>query len=684
VQNLFFGKPNSGTMRSFSKWLATAITLATLAACGGGGAGGGTTATDAPPASPPATTVDTTAATVELLVSSPQIASAANSSVELTAIVLNAAGQGVPGKTVVFANATDGTALGRASIANQTTTDSNGVATATLRMGSIKTNRTINLTATTDAIVGTNAVDVIGTSITISGSTSLTIGSFTDLTILVKDSAGVAVTGVPVTVTSLSGNTVALTPASGSTTSPAGQVIARVTASTAAATDIITVTSSGASLTQDLTINTVSFAFTAPLADAEIPVNTATPIAVTWLNGAAPVAGTVNFSATRGALSATADATDGAGIATVNITSPTTGASILTASGAAGTPTTTRNIVFITNTASTITGQVAPSTVGVNTGSSTTNRAVISVVVRDAALNLVKDARVVFSLTDASGGTLSAGESVTNINGIATVDYIAGTTNTSQNGVSITATVTHIKAVDLIPDVPLAAPLTLTVAGQTLFVRLGTDNTVGTGSAPATNAKIYTALVTDAAGNAAPAGTQVRFVLRPYRYIKGYYEWVAAVAGPPAVAAGWKKTVNFACANEDLNFNGIADEDGNGNGVLDPGEDLNLNGILDIEDGNGNGVLDPGGAAAVAGNLPGGVSTTNADGFATATISYTKDKATWVDVILEARAGVAGNDPPALVTFRLPGLASDYLSETIPPPGEISPYGVALDCTDPN
>ena len=48
---------------------------------------------------------------------------------------------------------------------------------------------------------------------------------------------------------------------------------------------------------------------------------------------------------------------------------------------------------------------------------------------------------------------------------------------------------------------------------------------------------------------------------------------------------------------EDFNLNGIldADEDLNGNGVLDPGEDVNLNGILDVdEDANGNLELDDG------------------------------------------------------------------------------------------
>lgn len=56
-------------------------------------------------------------------------------------------------------------------------------------------------------------------------------------------------------------------------------------------------------------------------------------------------------------------------------------------------------------------------------------------------------------------------------------------------------------------------------------------------------------------------------------------------------------TLNLAQLGEDLNSNGVLDrsEDTNGNGRLDPSEDLNGNGTLDVsEDTNGNGVLDTG------------------------------------------------------------------------------------------
>lgn len=56
-------------------------------------------------------------------------------------------------------------------------------------------------------------------------------------------------------------------------------------------------------------------------------------------------------------------------------------------------------------------------------------------------------------------------------------------------------------------------------------------------------------------------------------------------------------TLNLAQLGEDVNSNGVLDptEDTNGNGILDLSEDTNGNGVLDVsEDTNGNGVLDTG------------------------------------------------------------------------------------------
>jgi hypothetical protein len=205
-----------------------------------------------------------------------------------------------------------------------------------------------------------------------------------------------------------------------------------------------------------------------------------------------------------------------------------------------------------------------------------------------------------------------------------------------------------------ISGVPIGGPAitntaTLTVSGQSLLVRLGTDNLVL--SQPPLNKKTWVAVVTDAGGNAVPNVTVI-FALRPGRYNKGKFDVFDTVAGL------WHQAIAATCQNEDINFNGN----------LDPGEDF-----------NGNGRLEPGGVATV--NTSG---VTDASGIATAVITYPKDHARWAEYILDARTGVTSNDPPTLATFFLVGLASDYSDKTVAPPGEFSPYGLAAVCSDPN
>jgi hypothetical protein len=76
--------------------------------------------------------------------------------------------------------------------------------------------------------------------------------------------------------------------------------------------------------------------------------------------------------------------------------------------------------------------------------------------------------------------------------------------------------------------------------------------------------------------------------------------------------------------------------------------------------------------------------TTDANGVALATLEYARSFASWVEVRLQASAGVVGNDPPTTATFFLVGLASDYTDKNVAPPGAISPYGTAASCANPN
>jgi hypothetical protein len=299
--------------------------------------------------------------------------------------------------------------------------------------------------------------------------------------------------------------------------------------------------------------------------------------------------------------------------------------------------------------------QAVPNIVQFTTGSAsqTNNISVITVTVRDPNNNLVKNASVALSLADTTGGFLAANTAITDVTGTASVNYTAGGSSSAKNGVTVTATVDKVNGVAI---APITGNATLTVAGQAFFVRLGTDNLVQTLPAPSPDLqKTWSAIVTDTAGVAVPANTQVQFALTPTRYRKGFYTF-------DTVASAWLQTVTATCISEDLNSNGI----------MDPGEDTSGT-------GNGNGHLDPGNVASVN-----PTALTNVNGVALATIEYAKSYATWTEVKLQASAGVAGNDPPTTATFFLPGLASDYTNKDVPPPGATSPFGRAAVCTDPN
>ena len=595
---------------------------------------------------------------VQLLVSNPQLPSSGQTQVDLTAVVLDINGQSVAGASVTFSTGTDPSAF-ISGISGGGITDSNGQVTAKLNVGANKSNRTITVTVVTaDGATISNTVGVTGTSITISGNSSLALNASTTLTFALKDSAGTPIPNVTLSISSQTGNAIA--PAA-ALTDVSGQVTATVTA-IVAANDVITAAAAGATKTQALTVSSAAFAFTAPAANIDIPLGAPTVVSVHWTNSlGAPQSGqVVSFSTSRGTITATSTvngAGDTPGVSIVSTTSA--GPAIITAQGPGGTPAATLNVNFVSTSASSVAVQAIPNVVQftTNSPSQTNNISTISVTVRDANNNLVKNASITFTLTDVTGGFLAANTATTDVTGTASVNYTAGSISSAKNGVTITANVDKVNGV-AIPV--LTSSATLTVAGQSLFVRLGTDNLVQTVPAPQPDLqKTWSAIVTDAAGNAV-VGTQVRFSLVPTRFSKGFYQF-------DSIAGRWVKqpAPPIVCASED---NGAGTPANANNGILDPGEDT-----------NGNKRLDPGNVASV--NATG---TTDQNGIALATLTYPKSYATWTEVQLQASAGVVGNDPPTTATFFLVGLASDYTNKDVPPPGEFSPFGVVQNCADPN
>ena len=142
--------------------------------------------------------------------------------------------------------------------------------------------------------------------------------------------------GIPfqnVTITSAVGNTI---DAPSLVTDATGVVTFSLTA-TQAGNDTLTVSALGETTTQNVSVSNDQFTLTnssAPVTD--IPLTpTVETVTLTWTIGGAAQAGqTIGFTSTRGTLSASSAVTDGAGQASVTISSNTAGPSVITASNA--------------------------------------------------------------------------------------------------------------------------------------------------------------------------------------------------------------------------------------------------------------------------------------------------------------------------------------------------------------
>jgi len=640
-----------GYLRNGLICLLTACMLAVLISCGvgdGGGAAAGSGTTDGG-TTPPVTAEQ--AGFVDLLTSSPQVGSDGLSTVALTAIVKTAKNVALEDKPVAFAS-NSGTL-----VVTRGTTDASGSATAALSAASDKSKRTITITAKADSITSTTSVDVVGTTLQITGQNSLVSGTSAKLSLFLKDSAGATIPNQAITLTSSLNNRFDLNPVS---TSANGQAEVTYTA-TVGGTDTVTASALGATATQTISVSTTDFIFTTPLSGTEINIGSAPAITIHYALSGVPQTGkSVNFSTTRGTIAPLSAITDGSGNASANLSSTTAGPAIITAT-IAGAGTIQTPVEFVATTASAMSLQASPGTISTNTAGSTVEQSTIIAVIRDLAGNLVKNKTVRFGLTDVSGGYIKQASDVTNSQGTASTTYISSTSPSVKNGVRIDATVDGSAA---------TAFTTLTVASKPTYVVFGTGNKIENYSSTQYRAP-FVALVTDIAGNP-QAGVEVTANLTPMTYLKGRYDG-CLVGGTlaPAIWWTWSPAISngtiLECANEDNNpvYFGSHPE-------------WFLNGFLDkepapssvTEDINGDGILTPGNVAEVN-----KTATTDANGFAQFYVIYAKQFASWVKVRIEGRIYSYGNQSLGTTQFYLPVLSDDVKCGEIPP-GAISPFGL--------
>jgi hypothetical protein len=625
------------------------------------------------------------AASIRLFASSQQLASSGAQSIELSAIAKDENNNLVEGVTINFAS--DSGALEK--IINDAGDSSNvtgpdGKVKMKLSTQDEPSNRVILVTVTSGDITDSLEIEVVGTTLSLTGSASLALNDETSYIVNVLDSDGNGVAKIDVAISASEADKITLPVPATVKTDSEGQATIKVTGIIGGSNRII-ISALGVMANQDVSVQADSFLFTSfsngvdtvnpsntPLVP-DVSLNQRARVTLTWQRGGVivPNGTPVSFTTTRGVfmesngvpvIDAKTETIDGK--VTVYLESTDAGKALVTLVGSDVVDgksielTNQLDFEFFADIATTIKAQASPNSIGPNEQTST-----VSVVVKDVNGNRVKNKKIKFVLEDISGGSIFPATAVTDSSGSASTVYTSNSTS-AKDAVSISAIVED--------DSNINDSVTLTVSDRELFISLGTGNQLeelGTTD----YVKEYSVFVTDAESNAVE-GVELTISALPHKYYKGYWfplydgdefvQWVTRGADALEVSVGnlgpltSSNLASKECDNEDLNFDGI----------LDVGEDFNSDGLLT-----------PGNKVSSQGSV-----TTDADGRAVIRVIYAQSYAEWLDVKLIASSKVTGSESSAQAIFSLPVLADDVNKEDITPPtagiGMRGPFGLLNAC----
>lgn len=373
------------------------------------------------------------------------------------------------------------------------------------------------------------------------------------------------------------------------------------------------------------------------MADEEITV-VATGLTPATIVGRTGASGNFDFNFTAPAASGAYPVTATAGGAT---TEP---APVVQVLGATAVPPVTATITSASVSAN-------PSVVGVNSTSSTANRSEIRALFLGANNLPIRNVRVRFDLegdANSIGGTFTSGASTlySDANGVVTTAYVAGTRSSPTNGVTVRACYGNTDADPGLLTCTKSTRVTLTVSSEPLGVSIGTNELIIVNEL--TYVKKFIVFVADAAGNAL-ADVNIAVSVDLLNFRKGEY----------VVGAKWTKVERAICLNED----------GNRNGVLEIGEDLDLDARLE-----------PGKSDVTVSLLQ---TKTRGDGTAELQIQYAKSFGSWVDAkITVSASGVAGTEGRASwLLAPVPVDAASLGNLEVAPAYRLSPYGILAGCS---
>ncbi|WP_342808123.1 Ig-like domain-containing protein [Alteromonas sp. M12] len=571
-----------------------------------------------------------TPASLELYASSIQLASSGSDEIELIAVVKNAQNILLSGVDVSF-SANNGAEL---QIVQGTSTE-DGTARATLTSRNNPENRTITATVSSGTFNQTVDIEVVGTEVNVDGPISVVLGDTIDVTIKVADSDGNGVANQSVQLSASQGDI-----ATSATTDTEGQVSIQYVATTSGENEI-TASALNAEGSLTFTVQEDSFSFTT-VPTEDVPLNTNSTLEVTWLkDNIAYVGGEVTLSSSRGEFVSSSAITDSNGVASFEIHSSNAGLASITALGTDGNEDTVSartQFEFIATEPATIIVDASPDLIGPDGQTST-----ITAVVRDITGNLVKGKVINFRVDDVSGGFVSPNSATTDSNGIASTVYTSNAVS-SEDAVIVYA--------DVADDESVTDFTTLTVGDRAFDISLGTGNLLVSPD-DSSYLKEFSVFVSDSVGRAVE-NVSLTASLTPVKFTEdGVYRKGFWVYGTDV----WVMNVTATCANEDINGNGILDsgEDTNGDEELTPG----IVGTIGFTDGNNE---------------------TDSNGQAKLEVRYPRAYGGWADVEVAVFGQSSGSEAIESQYFTFSVAADDLDDEASPPPS--SPFGTGSSCDD--
>ncbi len=577
------------------------------------------------------TTVDTyTVGQIELQASAASVDADGSSKITITAKVKTSSNQAIPAADVTFETT-------RGSITSPHETDDYGEAAAEL-ISDRYNDSSVTVTAKCQGIEGTLIIAFTGLDLFLTaepdnlladGSTSSTI------TAVLNDAAG---NPIPNATIDFSTDRGTLSFSSGTTDSSGEAEISLTSSSSGKAT----VTGTGNGATANTEIDFTTNLFTLASSSSTIRVTESATITAT-LSGSDISGQTVIFSTTLGSLSATQVVTAADGTASTTLT-----AGNIAGVATIGASVTVSSVDLTASTKVTVTGGSAskivlsanPGVISTDDGEST-----ITANVYDADDQPAGSQTIYFRINNGpSGGEyLSEAHTTTNSVGTTTVEFYAGSLQSTLGGVEIEA---NTKA-----DFTGSSGLTtLTIAGPVAKIAVGMDlhELTAAGAVLAVN---VSAVATDVNGNPVPDSTKVNFSVVSIEFDEDrandetldcwdlnenpitcatYY--TADPTNPVILIAGLGET----WFTDDVNLNGTVGtylnpeyaitEDINGNDILDSGEDI-----------NGNGIIDPIGSCVISSSVE------TQSGVATSVMSYPQPHANNIKIRITAESGGVSN-----------------------------------------